>query len=90
VLVARHETVESERAKRLQHPVARDRVELGLDHRRVHEMGERGRRIARDVETGGHGLGCGEVEAVREDRQMPEEPLLVRRQKVVGPVDRRS
>ena len=85
------EPLERVRARRLQHPVARDRIAFGQHQRLVHqraEMIERRPRIdalvARDVLRGL------QREAAGEHAESPEHGLLVGREQRVAPFERRA
>ena len=85
------EPLERIRARRLEHPVARDRIAFGQHERLVDqraEMIERRPRIdalvARDV------LRRLQREAAGEDAESPKHRLLVGRQQRVAPFERRA
>jgi hypothetical protein len=89
VLTGRHEPVESERPQRPQHAVPRGPLEVGLDHGGVDEAGQDAAGIRLHVQVCRDPLGRVEVDAVGEDRQMPEGSPLVLGEQLVGPLDGR-
>ena len=71
----------------VEHPVARGAAESGVDHGGVDEVGECAGGVRGQGEASGDGLGGGQVEAIGEDAEVPEQSLLVVGEQVVGPCD---
>ena len=86
-LVCGEEAVVGIGADGVEHPVARGAVESDVDHGRVNEVGKCAGGVRGQGEVSGDELGGGQVEAVGEDTEVPEEPLLVVGEQVVGPCD---
>jgi hypothetical protein len=90
VLAGRRQPVEAERPQRVQHAVPGAPRELGVDHGGVDEAGQDASRITFQAQLGGEPLGGVEVDAVGEDRQVPEQSPFVVREELVGPLDGRA
>ena len=90
VFAGRGQPVEPECPDRLEHAVAGPILEGGVDHGCVDEVGQRASRVAGEAELGGDVFGCGEVDSIGEDRQVPEQLLLVGGEELVGPLEGRA